>query len=378
MKEFNAGKYISHKDYKAFVPSFINEGFDWATPELIMLLEEAYKDIDSLKFCCSYIIPDADFFIKMYAAKEATDSNRIEGTRTTFDEAISPIESIAPERRDDWQEVQNYIEAMNFAIEKLKEIPLSMRLLKNTHKILLQGVRGKHKLPGEIRKTQNWIGGSSLKDAYFIPPEPNLLPELLSDLEKFLHNKDLQIPALIKAGIAHYQFETIHPFLDGNGRIGRLLIILYLIQEGFLDKPSLYISAFFEKHRSSYYDALDLVKRSNNIEHWLKFFLNGFIETKKDCIKTSKKIMDLQHYLIKDIFGKNGKAKANKNILHLINYLFFQPRVTIKDVQNELKISAPAANKLVAKFVELGILKEVSGFKRNRYFVFEDYLKIFR
>lgn len=380
MKEFNAGKYILHKDYKTFVPSFINEGFDWATPELIMLLEEAYKDFDVLNAFSSHFIPEdsLDFFIKMYATKEATDSNRIEGTKTTFDEAISPIESIAPERRDDWREVQNYLEAMNFSIEKLNELPLSMRLLKDTHKILLQGARGKNKAPGEIRKTQNWIGGSSLKDAYFIPPEPSLLPELLSDLEKFIHNKNLQIPALIKAGIAHYQFETIHPFLDGNGRIGRLLIILYLIQEGFLSKPSLYISAFFEKHRSSYYDALDLVKRSNNIEHWLKFFLTGIIETKKDCLENLKEIINLYEHISVFIFGTLGKEKATKNIIHLSKYLFSQPRVTIKDVQNELKISVPAANKLVAKFVSLGILKEVSGFKRNRYFVFEDYLKIFR
>lgn len=374
MKKFSAGKYILHKGYKTFVPSFINEGFDWATPELIMLLEEAYKDLDVLKFY-AYIIPDTDFFIKMYATKEATTSNRIEGTRTTFDEAISPIESISPERRDDWQEVQNYIEAMNFSIDKLKEIPLSMRLLKDVHKILLKGVRGKHKLPGEIRKTQNWIGGSSLKDAYFIPPEPNILPELLSDLEKFLHNKDLQIPDLIKAGIAHYQFETIHPFLDGNGRIGRLLIILYLIQCNILKKPLLYISDFFEKNRSSYYNALSLVKESDNIEHWLKFFLTAVIETKKDCTETLNKIADLYDY-ISDTFCK--EKRPSKNIRHLSEYLFSNPGITIKDVQNELKISAPAANKLVDKFVSLGILQEKTGFKRNRYFVFEDYLKIFR
>lgn len=377
MQEFNAGKYILHKGYKTFVPSFINEGFNWATPELIMSLEEAYKDLNLLMFH-SYMIPDTDFFIKMYATKEATTSNRIEGTKTTFDEAISPIEVIAPERRDDWQEVQNYIEAMNFAVGQLKELPLSMRLLKDTHKILLKGVRGKHKLPGEIRKTQNWIGGSSLKDAYFIPPEPNLLPDLLSDLEKFIHNKDLQMPALIKAGIIHYQFETIHPFLDGNGRIGRLLIILYLIQCGVMKKPVLYISDFFEKNRSSYYDALALVKESNNIEHWLKFFLRGVIETKESCTETLNKILEVHDHLAHDIFGSGEKVKATKNIIHLSEYLFSQPRVTIKDVQNELKISAPAANKLVAKFVSLGILKEISGFKRNRYFVFEEYLKIFR
>ena len=175
----------------------------------------------------------------MYATKEATNSNRIEGTRTTFDDAISPVEQIQPEYRDDLQEVQNYIEAINYSVNKLSELPLSMRLLKESHEILLKGVRGEHKAPGEIRKTQNWIGGSSLKDAFYIPPEPNMLPNLLTDIEKFLHNEELQVPEIVRAGIVHYQFETIHPFLDGNGRTGRLLIILYLICTGLLNKPVL-------------------------------------------------------------------------------------------------------------------------------------------
>lgn len=374
MKEYSAGKYILHKGYKPFCPSFLNQEFKWESPELSMLLQDANLYLGKLN-AYSDLVPDIEFFIKMYATKEATTSNRIEGTRTTFDEAITPVENIAPERRDDWQEVQNYIEALNFAIENLNGIPLSMRLLKEAHKILLKGVRGKNKTPGEIRKTQNWIGGSSLKDAFFIPPEPNLLPDLLSDLEKFFHNETLLMPDLIKAGLAHYQFETIHPFLDGNGRVGRLLIILYLIQCGYLNRPVLYISDFFEKHRSSYYDSLSIVKESNNIEQWLKFFLNGVVETAKHSIKTFDEIIELK----KQTEAKLQTAKRkSKNRDALLNFLYSKPTLTAKDVSEELKVSIVSANELIQAFVEFGILQEKTGFKRNRYFVFEDYLKVFR
>ena len=293
MKEFLAGTYILHKGYKPFVPSFINEDIDWKLEELSSLLQDASLWLGKLNSYAD-LIPDIDFFIKMYATKEATNSNRIEGTRTTFEDAISPVEQVKPELRDDWHEVQNYIQAINYSVEKLNELPISMRLLKEAHKILLQGVRGEHKTPGEIRKTQNWIGGSSLQDAFFIPPEPNLLPKLLSDIEKFLHNEYLQVPELIRVGIAHYQFETVHPFLDGNGRTGRLLIILYLISAGLLNKPVLYISDFFERNRMSYYDSLSMVKQNDNITQWLKFFLNGVIETSKNSIKTFEEIIKLK------------------------------------------------------------------------------------
>ena len=233
----------------------------------------------------------------MYATKEATNSNRIEGTRTTFDDAISPVEQIQPEHRDDWHEVQNYIEAINYSVNTLSKLPLSMRLLKEAHEILLKGVRGEHKAPGEVRKTQNWIGGSSLKDAFYIPPEPNMLPDLLTDIEKFLHNVELQVPEIVRAGITHYQFETIHPFLDGNGRCGRLLIILYLISTGLLNKPVLYVSDLYEKNRLSYYDSLAMVKKSDNMTQWLKFFLNGIVETAKSSIVTFDKITKLSKRL---------------------------------------------------------------------------------
>lgn len=374
MKKFNAGKYILHKVYKPFVPTFINDDIDWKLEELSSLLQDASLWLGKLNSYAD-LIPDIDFFIKMYATKEATISNRIEGTRTTFDDAISPAEQIKPELKDDWQEVQNYIQAIHYSIDRLNELPISMRLIKEVHNILLKGVRGEHKTPGELRKTQNWIGGSSLKDAFFIPPEPNMLPDLLSDIEKFMHNEDNNVPEIIKAGIVHYQFETIHPFLDGNGRTGRLLIILYLISAGLLNKPVLYISDFFERNRMSYYDSLAMVKQTNNITQWLKFFLNGIIETSKNSISTFDSIIKLK----KDVENKiNSIGKKAINGQRLVELLYSKPKLNAKTVAQDLGISVVSANALIKTFVEIGILHEKTGFNRNRFFLFEDYIKIFR
>ena len=374
MKSYKAGKYIVYKGYKPFLPSFINDDIDWKLGELSSLIQESSLWLGKLN-SYSDLIPDIDFFIKMYATKEATNSNRIEGTRTTFDDAISPIEQVKPEFRDDWHEVQNYLTAINYSIEKLNELPISIRLIKEAHQILLSGVRGEHKAPGEVRKTQNWIGGSSLKDAFFIPPEPNMLPDLLTDIEKFLHNEELEIPEIVKAGIVHYQFETIHPFLDGNGRTGRLLIILYLISTGLLNKPVLYISDFFERNRMSYYDSLAMVKKTDNMTQWLKFFLNGVVETAKSSIKTFDRIIKLK----KDVDNKIAKiGKKSVNGQRLIELLYSEPKVNSKTVSEKLGISVVSANGLLSTFVEIGILEEKTGFNRNRYYVFEEYVKIFR
>lgn len=250
-----------------------------------------------------------------------------------------------------------------------------MRLIKEAHKILLQGVRGEHKTPEEIRKTQNWIGGSSLQDAFFIPPEPNMLPDLLTDIEKFLHNENLQVPEIIRAGIVHYQFETIHPFLDGNGRTGRLLIILYLISAGLLNKPVLYISDFFERNRMSYYDSLSMVKQTNNITQWLKFFLSGVIETSKNSIKTFEEIIKLKNK-VESKLEKIGKKATNGE--KLLELLYSQPKVNAQIISNELNLSIVTVNSLLKTFVEIGILEEKTGMSRNRYYAFEDYIKIFR
>lgn len=312
----------------------------------------------------------------MHIVKEATQSSRIEGTRTRMDEAVLEAKDISPESRDDWQEVQNYIEAINFSIGRLEKLPLSSRLIKDAHKILLQGVRGKNKLPGEFRTSQNWIGGATLNDASFIPPHHSQIDGCISDLEKFLNNDEIKVPHLIRIGIAHYQFEAIHPFLDGNGRIGRLLVTLYLINQRILTKPTLYLSDFIEKHRTTYYDNLMGVSINNNLEQWLKFFLVGVIETAKNAILTFTKIIALRDELEKQTIMSMGKKLPNARAL--LHYLYSKPVITVSDVVETLSTSKQSANTLIKDFCNLGILTEQTGYKRNRIFTFTAYLRLFQ
>lgn len=368
-------KHFSGKDYEyqSFLPNPVNQPYEWQDKRIPVLLEEAMRLVGELN-AYSTLVPDVDFFIQMHVRNEAVKSSRIEGTRTDMDEAVLPEEEIAPERRADWTEVQNYIKAMNTSIARLNELPISMRLLQEAHKILLSGVRGQDKQPGQIRAAQNWIGGTSIQTASFIPPHPDDLSEALKDLEFFWHNKGLNMPHLIKMAISHYQFETIHPFNDGNGRIGRMLIGLHLIDLEILRKPTLYLSDFFERNKGAYYDALSFVRQRNDLDQWVIFFLSAVIETAKKGTDTFQKIIDLRASYEKQILELGGKAKlANK----LLMYTFSLPAFRVSDASQFLNVGNTTANSLVREIARLGIIREITGQSRNRIFILHEYLELF-
>ncbi|MFQ5447932.1 MAG: Fic family protein [Saprospiraceae bacterium] len=373
VSEFQAGTWVRQTGYRSFIPNRINRQWVLDSPETEALLAEANHRLGELN-AFSQLVPDVDFFIAMHKAKEATTSSRIEGTQTGVGDAFLKIEDVSPELRDDWQEVQNYIRAMNHAIAELEHLPLSNRLIRQTHKLLMEGVRGRHKLPGEFRRSQNWIGGATIKDAVFIPPPHHEVPDLMGDLESFLHNEDIHVSELLRVAIAHYQFETIHPFLDGNGRVGRLMITLYLVNKKLLVKPALYLSEFFEKNRMLYYDNLTTAREKNALNQWLRFFLVGVVETSKSSIQSFRDILMMQAS-IEARTATLGRRQANAK--RLVQKLYSRPIVNAKEVAEMLEVSAPTANSLLAGLVRLEILEETTGYLRNRMFRFREYLDLF-
>ena len=374
MKKFQSGRYVQQRHYKSFQPNPINRTWVLDNMELIQLLGQADRELGRLDMYSDYI-PNIDLFIRMHVLKEATQSSKIEGTQTNMEEALLEKEDVALDKRDDWEEVQNYVAAMNEAIAKLQTLPFSARLVRETHKTLMKGVRGKHKQPGEFRRSQNWIGGATIDDAVFVPPVHTSIGELIGDIEQFVHNDTQYFPELLKIALVHYQFETIHPFLDGNGRVGRLLITLYLVSKGILKQPVLYLSDFFERNRTLYYDNLMRVREKNGLLQWFKFFLVGIIETAKNSISTFDNILKLQKQVDGQIQSLGSRTANAQKVLH---YLYQRPMIDAAKVGEVAEISPASAYKLIADLEKFGILKEITGGKRGKMYVFAAYLQLFK
>jgi Fic family protein len=374
ISDYHAGHYEQQYEYKSFLPTLIHHEWIIADPQLQQLLGQADRALGELN-AFAQLVPDIDFFIRTYVAKEATQSSKIEGTQTSIEDAFKDAEDLVPEKRDDWDEVQNYISAINSAISSLEKLPLSNRLLKETHAILLRGVRGETKQPGHFRTSQNWIG-VSLKNAAFVPPHHDRVPELMSDMEKFLHDENINVPPLIKIAIAHYQFETIHPFLDGNGRLGRLMISLYLASERLLIKPALYLSDYFERNKTAYIDHLMAVREGNHMRAWLIFFLHGIKETAQSSIQVFRSIILLKERIEREVLP-HFSHRRQENAQRLMRYLYERPVVDVKSVCKLLNTVPNTAGSLINDLIKHGILTEITGQQRNRLFIFHEYLSLF-
>lgn len=373
IKEFHSGIVVSQNRYESFTPATINNEWFTSSPKLTTILSEADRAIGELNMFSNQI-PDIDLFITMSRAKEATNSSQIEGTRTNIEEAFLSEEDIDSDRVSDWNEVQNYISTMNQSLASLDKMPISKRLIKYAHKTLMKDVRGQNKNPGHFRTSQNWIGGATINDATFIPPHHSEVLELMSDMEKFIHNDNIHVPHLIKIGLIHYQFETIHPFLDGNGRIGRLLITLYFVNFGLLKRPVLYLSDFFNKNKTLYYDNLMKVRLSNDLEQWLLFFLTGIIETCNKSIEAFEKIVALKARFDKEIMKQGVQSQ---NLDKIMNELYSSPIINAKKIKKITEVSNPTVYTLIESLVSMGVLIEMTGQKRNKLYVFGQYITLF-
>lgn len=373
-----AGKFVLQpRGYKAFIPGPLPPkppiNFD---SELQNLLSEADRALARLDGIVT-VLPNTDLFIAMYVKKEALLSSQIEGTQASLEGVLEFEANLVPkENIDEIKEVVNYIKALNYGIERLRTLPMSLRLIKEIHKILIGKTRGSARNPGEFRTTQNWIGpqGAGLSEAIFIPPPPDLVMNLMGNLEKFTHQKD-NIPPLIKIGLIHAQFETIHPFLDGNGRMGRILITFYLYWKGLLSKPLLYLSFYLKKNREAYYELLMKIRKEGLWEEWIKFFLKGVYETSQESANTAREIIKLKDKIIDKLYENSISSIFAVKLLEI---LFDSPLIETKDVVSKLKIHKDTANELIKGFEKIGILHEITGKQRYRKYVFKDYVDIIK
>ena len=371
-----SGEYISNLSgeamYKSFRPAPLPPVIDM-DKEMVSLLTSATKALATLDTLSSYI-PNMNLFVSMYVRKEALLSSQIEGTQATLEDVLDPL--IEKNANQNVADVVNYIKATEFALERMNTLPLCNRLIKETHEVLMSGVRGQEKNPGEFRTSQNWIGaaGSSLKNARYIPPNPEDMINAMSDLEKYI-NSDDSLDLLIQAALLHYQFETIHPFLDGNGRVGRLLITLFLMEKKVLYSPALYISYYLKKNRIEYYDRMSEVRNKDNYEQWIKFFLNAIKESADESVNTIKKLSKLHDANIKKI---DAMGRAAKNARAVFDYLEQNPIIDIGKTAEELNLAFSTVSLAVNRLVDAGILIQTNNANRNRVFAYEDYLEILR
>lgn len=373
-----AGKYIENMTgeamYKSFQPSALPPEPPLEINEhLLKLLVEANRQLAQLD-TASQLIPDIDLFVSMYVRKEALMSSQIEGTQCTLEDILDP--QLDASANADVSEVINYVKAARFALKRLETLPICSRLLRETHAVLMEGVRGQEKNPGEFRRSQNWIGpaGSSLKNARYIPPNVEDMEIAMSDLEKYINESDKYDP-LIQAALIHYQFETIHPFLDGNGRIGRLLILLYLMEKKLLSKPVIYVSYFLKMNQIEYYDRISEVRRNGNYEQWVGFFLEAVASAAQDALESVGKLSALHE---KNISRLPKSNRRKDNVRELFDYLEQHPIIDIKQTAAALGLSYNTVSAAVKKLMELGILKETTNAARNRVFAYEKYLEILK
>lgn len=374
LEDYISGEYVKNNDYKTFIPSKINYNWGWDDTKLDKLLSEANRQIGELN-AYSLLIPNVDLYIKMHVKVEANKSSRIEGTKTTVEEDLLDVKDISPEKRDDWEEVQNYVKATNYGVQRISEgFPVCTRLIREIHKILMTGVRGEHKTPGEFRTSQNWIGGSMPSTAVYVPPSHTEVAECLSDFEKFINNEEIDTPDLIKIAILHYQFESIHPFLDGNGRIGRLLVPLYIQSKGMLQKSCLYISDYIERNKDTYYDLLTRVRTQNDIISWIKFFLEAVIETSKTAKEKFRSVVELTMEMDKIVVELPVKSD---NVKKVIDVLYNEPVINRKKLCELTNIKEGTIKNVINCLLDNDIIVETTGYSRNQIFTFQKYTDLF-